>query len=292
MKFCVLAVIGTLYSAAAVDGGVSTKEAISNHLPTLRHETFAIAIDTLRAGRKYAAASRKLEGHTTTDGDTFRMLKKRAKAAKSKSAKASEDDSSLFTNDDVQAKLDTCEAELETYKAAEEAPHWLFVQMADTCVMYLKDGVYYLESSNFHKDTEGFTDRPMQLEKTLPTSEWFNYFNNELFDDGKGMPNAALTFVDDDESKDVVVSVFAEGYTKEGEGDVDVGVLTHGYKLDQSSSQKKVLALESLMNGQDSVEFDHCSMFIDDWLYCDTFDCANDAPCLGFNCLAGFFCCL
>ena len=101
-----------------------------------------------------------------------------------------------------------------------------------------------------------------------------------------------LTFVDDDESKDVVVSVFAEGYTKEGEGDVDVGVLTHGYKLDQSSSQKKVLALESLMNGQDSVEFDHCSMFIDDWLYCDTFDCANDAPCLGFNCAIGLiFCC-
>ena len=262
MKFCVLAVIGTLYSAAAVDGGVSTKEAISNHLPLIRHETFAIAIDTLRAGRIQAAASRKLEGHTTTDGDTFRMLRKRAKAAKSKSAKASEDDSSLFTNDDVQAKLDTCEAELDTYKTDASKPHWLFVQMADMCVMYLKDGVYYIESSNFHEDTEWFTDRPMQLEKTQPTSDWFNSFN-ERFDDGKGMPNAALTFVDGDESKDVVVSVFAEGYTKEGEGDLDVGVLTHGYKLDQSSSQKKVLALEELMGGEDSVEFDHCSMFID-----------------------------
>lgn len=102
----------------------------------------------------------------------------------------------------------------------------------------------------------------MQLEKTEPTSDWFNNFN-EMFNDGKGMPNAALTFVDGDESKDVVVSVFAEGYTKEGEGDLDVGVLTHGYKLDQSSSQKKVLALEELMGGEDSVEFDHCSMFID-----------------------------
>ena len=259
MKFCVLAVIGTLYTATAVDSGVSTKEAVSNHLPLIRHETFANVIDTLRAGRIHAAASRKLEGHTTTDGDAFHMFAKSAKDAKSKSAKAyskgqKEDDSSLFSScADVQA-------ELETYKAAASEPQWLFVQMADTCVMYLKDGVYYLESSNFHKDTEWFTDRPMQLEKTQPTSEWFNNFN-QLFDDGKGMPNAALTFVDDDESKDVVVSVFAEGYTKEEEDDVDVGVL--GYKLVQSTDQETVVALESLMNGQDSVTFDHCSMFIE-----------------------------
>ena len=101
MKFCALAVIGTLYTANAVDSGVSTKEAISNDLPT---------IDTLRAGRIHAAASRKL-----------------AKAAKSKRAKAQkEDGSSLFTScddvqaelDKVQAELDDVQAELETYRAA------------------------------------------------------------------------------------------------------------------------------------------------------------------------------
>lgn len=257
MKFCALAVIGTLYTANAVDSGVSTKEAISNHLPLIRHETFANVIDTLRAGRIHAAASRKLEGHTT-NGDAFHMFAKSAKDAKSKSAKAyskgqKEDDSSLFSScADVQAELDT-------YKAAASEPQWLFVQMADMCVMYLKDGVYYLESSNFHKDTEWFTDRPMQLEKTQPTSEWFNNFN-QLFDDGNGMPNAALTIVDDDTSKDVVVSVFAEGYTKEGEVD---DVLTYGYKLEQSTEQETVMALESLMNGQESITFDHCSMFIE-----------------------------
>ena len=132
--------------------------------------------------------------------------------------------------------------------------------MADMCTLYRDDdGVYHLESSNFHKDTEWFSDRPMQLEKTEATSDWFNNFN-ELFDDGNGMPNAALTIVDDDMSKDVVVSVFAEGYVKEGE---DEGVTTYGYKLDQSTDQS-VLALESLMeDGEDSVTFDHCSMFID-----------------------------
>ena len=103
----------------------------------------------------------------------------------------------------------------------------------------------------------------MQLEKTEATSDWFNNFN-ERFDDGKGMPNVALTIVDDDMSKDVVVSVFAEGYIKEGEGE-DEGVTTYGYKLEQSESQESVLALESLMeDGKESVTFDHCSMFIDE----------------------------
>ena len=154
------------------------------------------------------------------------------------------------------------QAELDAYKAAANAPHWLFVQIADMCTVNLKDGVYHLESSNFHKDTEWFTDRPMQLEKTEPTSDWFNNFN-ELFDDGKGMPNAALTIVDDDESKDVVVSVFAEGYVKEGEGE-DEGVTTFGYKLEQSTDQESIVALASLIeDGEDSVTFDHCSMFID-----------------------------
>ena len=135
--------------------------------------------------------------------------------------------------------------------------------MADMCTLYRDDdGVYHLESSNFHKDTEWFSDRPMQLEKTEATSDWFNNFN-ELFDDGNGMPNAALTIVDDDMSKDVVVSVFAEGYVKEGEGD-DEGVITYGYKLEQSTDQESVVALESLMeDGEKSVTFDHCSMFID-----------------------------
>ena len=100
----------------------------------------------------------------------------------------------------------------------------------------------------------------MQLEKTEATSDWFNNFN-ELFDDDKGMPNAALTIVDDDMSKDVVVSVFAEGYIKVKE---EVGAVTmYGYKLEQSTDQESVVALESLMNGEDSVTFDHCSMFID-----------------------------
>ena len=98
----------------------------------------------------------------------------------------------------------------------------------------------------------------MRHEKTEPTAEWYANFN-ELFDDEKGMPNAALTIVDDDTSKDVVVLVFAEGYIKEGESEVP----KYGYVLEQSTEQESVMSLEDMMGGKDSVTFDHCSMFID-----------------------------
>lgn len=77
------------------------------------------------------------------------------------------------------------------------------------------------------------------------------------------MPNAALTIVHDDISRDVVVSVFAEGYIKDTEGEGGGVGQTYGYKLEQSTSQESVMSLEALMDGGDSVTLDHCSMFID-----------------------------
>ena len=58
----------------------------------------------------------------------------------------------------------------------------------------------------------------------------------------------------------VAVSVFANGYTKAGESG---GQTVYGYNLIQSEEQEKVQSLEELMGGQDKVEFDHCSFFID-----------------------------
>ena len=252
-------------SNLAASAGVS-KKVFSNHLPLIRHETFSHVIDTLRVGRQHLR--RKLaeaEDSLQHFGGNVALFPKSSKAspksdkAATKSAKAyskGEKVSSSTSTSTCQTKLDACEAEADT------VPHWLFVQMADMCTLYRdEDGIYHLESSNFHKDTEWFTDRPMQLEKTEPTSDWFNSFNGQ-FDDGKGMPNAALTIVDDDASKDVVVSVFAEAYIKEGE-EGDEGVTTYGYKLEQSTDQESVMALEALMDGEDNVTFDHCSMFID-----------------------------
>jgi len=252
-------------SAAA---GVSKKKAVSNHLPLLPHETLVNTVSALRVGRRlgvhklFSKSSKKVDGKSGKANSSTKSDKAN-KSAKAYSKGQKGNDSALFTScADVQAKLDTCEAAANT-------PSWLFVQMADMCTLYRDDdGVYYLESSNFHKDTEWFTDRPMKYEKTEATSDWFNNFN-ELFDDEKGMPNAALTIVDDDMSKDVVVSVFAEGYVKEGEGE-DEGVTTYGYKLEQSTDQESVLALDSLIEDEeDSITFDHCSMFIDEAAACD-----------------------
>jgi len=136
------------------------------------------------------------------------------------------------------------------------------VQIADDCVITQDtDGMYFLESSKFHEDTEWFTDRPFQFEKTQPTKEWFEGFD-ELFNDGNGMPNAALTFVDKDTSKDIVVSVFAEGYIKNEGG--DDGDELYGYKLKQSESQASIVSLKDLMSEYGALKvFDHCSMFID-----------------------------
>ena len=238
-------------------------KATSNLRKMVRVETVINILDNVRRNRYF----RKL----LDNSGNFQLFAKSGKAASTKSDKATksskalgskakgqkveeDDTSSLFsTCSDVKAKLDTCEA-------AATAPHWLFVQMADMCTLFRDDdGVFYLESNKFHEDTEWFTDRPMQLEKTEPTSEWFGNFN-EMFDDEKGMPNAALTIVDDDTSKDVVVSVFAEAYVKEGESE---GGVTYGYELKQSTEQESVLSLEDLMEGEESVTFDHCSMFIE-----------------------------
>jgi len=234
----------------------SLKKTISNHLATFRHETVVETMHVLGGNR-----GRRLR----PDADAAVDASTNTKSGKttSKSAKA--------TASSCQAKLDTCEA-------TAAAPKWLFVQMADMCTLYRnEDGEYHIESSKFHKNTEWFTDRPFQLEATQLTSEWFNNFT-ELFDDEEGMPNAALTIVHDDTSRDVVVSVFAEGYIKEGESETGGEGLTYGYKLDQSTSQESVMSLEALMDGEDSVTLDHCSMFIDDW-YSTYSEGCRDSPC-------------
>eukprot|EP00985_Skeletonema_marinoi_P026052 scaffold19821_cov166-Skeletonema_marinoi.AAC.9 len=148
--------------------------------------------------------------------------------------------STKTTSKSAKASSSSCQAKLDTCQAAAAAPNWLFVQMADMCTLYRNvDGEYHIESSKFHKNTEWFTDRPFQYEATQPTSEWFNNFT-ELFDDEK------------------------EGYIiKDTEGEGGGEGHTYGYKLEQSTSQESVMSLEALMDGEDSVTLDHCSMFID-----------------------------
>ena len=238
----------------AVSGGsgVSEEKKTSDLLRMFRRpETAHHMMHTLQAGRQLA------------EGSSFQLFTKssKAKSGKADSSKGGKAFAKSAKAHSKGQKEDACsdvQAELDAYKAAATEPQWLFVQMADECTSYRdSDGVFHLESRKFHKDTERFSDRPLRYENTTSTSGWFENFN-KLFDDGDGMPNAALTIVDDDMSKDVVISVFAEGYIKDEEGDAP----TYGYKLEQSTDQQSVMSLEELMNGEGAT-FDHCSMFID-----------------------------
>ena len=137
----------------------------------------------------------------------------------------------------------------------------------------------FMESSMFLDYTEEFSDRPFQYENTIPTSIWFGSRFNNIFEDSKdGWPNAAISLVDDDESKGIVVSAFVNGYVINQD---DTAI--YGYELDQSEDQASVMSLEELLGDEDERIFDHCSFFIDS---VDNTGCPN-ASCNGDGCCPG-----
>ena len=144
-------------------------------------------------------------------------------------------------------------------------PGLLAVQMAESCVLGKDEyGGYFLRSSHWRPATNVFSDRGgPRIGVNLNTSLWFAKFN-DLFDDGKGAPNAAVTFVGDNiETEDqVLVAVFEEAYNKSGD--------TYGYKISQSSGQTgggqvgNQTVIEDILGGEDSKTIEDCSLFIDD----------------------------
>ena len=223
------------------------------------------ALQTLREERIFGGMHRHLQNAGSSDTytmfmsssshgqrdlkpDSTKSAKGVSKSAKSKSAKAN-------------CGCETYEAELAALKEEMLTPKLLFAQVADKCILDMSGDTPTIQSSSFHNDTEMFSDRPFRYENTTLTQNWFNKFN-ELFNDGYGFPNAAITLVKDDESLGVVVSVFVNGYIEGGESEGDETV--YGYNLNQSEEQKEVKSLEELMDGEDKMEFDHCSFFIDD----------------------------
>lgn len=164
-----------------------------------------------------------------------------------------------WERDWLQKELETCEKKVEELQDKLDEPEYLFAQQADNCTFGLnEEGKFYLESSDFLPVTEVFTDRPLQLEYPIPTSDWFPEEFNERFENSEdGWPNSAIALVDDDVSLGIYVSAFVTAYARE-DG-------TFGYFLQQSESQAAVKSLKDLLPS-DSTETtkDHCSLFIDD----------------------------
>jgi hypothetical protein len=68
----------------------------------------------------------------------------------------------------------SCKAELAALKQQALKPHYLFVQMANHCTLSRSDGSYTLSSLDVADTTWQFTDRPLQLEESMETTEFFD----------------------------------------------------------------------------------------------------------------------
>ena len=160
-------------------------------------------------------------------------------------------------------------------------PSYLFVQMADDCIFQITDnGNTVLKSQNFHGDTVIFSDRPFEYAETASTEFFFENFDDAFNDDNGGKPNAAITLVTNDESKDIVVSVFVKAVVKHKDSPDGP---TYVYKLEQSDEQAAVKSLSEVMGDKDKITYDHCSIFIDSYSQPGTCGgmCWHDYQCSG-----------
>merc|ERR1719199_1027498 len=133
--------------------------------------------------------------------------------------------------------------------------------MVDQCHFQTTDsGNLVLKSRHFHGDTVVFSDRPFTYEEEMSTESFFDGFDDRFNANNGGKPNAAITLVQNDESKDVVVSVFVKAVVKHGDGPDGP---TYVYKLEQSDEQDSVTSLSDVMGGKDKMTYDHCSIFVD-----------------------------
>ena len=243
-----LLAVGLLSLAAAND------DVASGHLALLRPGTLVQALDAVRGGHR--ARQEKSKGHPgdrDDPDDPLRHLRR-----------VQEDGGQPTT---CEAALAEAEQNLAAYEEKEklekeEGPKYLFVQVADQCHFQTTDsGNLVLKSRHFHGDTVVFSDRPFTYEEEMSTESFFDGFDDTFNADNGGKPNAAITLVQDDESKDVVVSVFVKAVVKHRD-DTD-GKPTYVYKLEQSDEQDSVTSLIDVMGGKDKMTYDHCSIFID-----------------------------
>jgi hypothetical protein len=151
-----------------------------------------------------------------------------------------------------------CEADLAVAQGQIEelsAPTLLGIQTTATCrVERAGKGSYKLISDTVSADTYIFSDRPSTIEYAVPTKDFIRDFD-DIFDDSP--PNTGLTFVQNGEPVGPFVVIFDEAKIVGNEVTYDIR---------QSESQSGVYSMEELFDYDDSVEFQDCSYFIDNWL--------------------------
>jgi hypothetical protein len=118
---------------------------------------------------------------------------------------------------------------------------------------------------------------PFQLAETIPTTTFLDEFDTmfQMTDDdtGVGRPNAAFTFILEDDDKERVfkgplIAVMIEAAHVVGLDHESVSVTKSSsimveYELIQSDDQEIIMPLEMLVLESEQVEFTSCSIFID-----------------------------
>ena len=246
-------------------------------------------------------------------GGAFRILKEERRGSNYKKASdpstAEQQDRALspsnlrfLTSGDNSCtdQLNTCQVELDNCredKAAEaddDAPSYLYVQMAQTCKLKQKtDGRgrphYELSSKDMDDDTYSFTDRPYRIAETIPTKQFIKDFGTTFSIESGGRPNGVVTFrhADTKSFEGPLISVFVEAARRKDSG-------KYVYELTQSEEQEEVNALRDFFreeeggNNDDTdgvgvVEYEMCSIFIDsDSKKCDP---ANVDSCKEEDCV-------
>eukprot|EP00522_Entomoneis_paludosa_P013016 CAMPEP_0172448340 /NCGR_PEP_ID=MMETSP1065-20121228/7374_1 /TAXON_ID=265537 /ORGANISM="Amphiprora paludosa, Strain CCMP125" /LENGTH=445 /DNA_ID=CAMNT_0013199803 /DNA_START=172 /DNA_END=1509 /DNA_ORIENTATION=- len=170
----------------------------------------------------------------------------------------------------TQVAVEECRSKLEQCQAELDAPSWLFVQMANHCLLARSmastgELKYTLSSHDMSEETWGFTDRPFQVESTFTTMEFFDTFDENFGVDSEGgSPNAAFTFVHEEDhvfNGPLVAVMIDASYVTTDEASREV---TYMYALAQSLEQATTLNLDSFFeDGGDEVLFEDCSIFID-----------------------------
>mmetsp|Transcript_19398 Transcript_19398/g.40124 ORF Transcript_19398/g.40124 Transcript_19398/m.40124 type:complete len:299 (+) Transcript_19398:217-1113(+) len=172
-------------------------------------------------------------------------------------------------------KVEECQAKLQQCQAELNAPSWLFVQMANHCILTRSKSMsssgeevvaYALSSRDMAEETWGFTDRPFQVEGTQPTKDFFDRFDATFgVDSTEGSPNAAFTFVHEEDhvfNGPLVAVMIDASYATTDE---TTGEVTYTYALTQSEEQGATLGLDSFFEDGDvdNVVFEDCSIFVD-----------------------------
>ena len=244
-------------------------------------------------------------------GGAFRILKKERRRSNYKKASdlpaAEQQDRALspsnlrfLTSGDNSCtdQLNTCQVELDNCregKAAEaddNAPSYLYVQMAQTCKLKQKtDGRgrthYELSPKDMDDDTYSFTDRPHRIAGTIPTKQFVKDFGTTFSIESGGRPNGVVTFrhADAKSFEGPLISVFVEAARHKDSG-------KYVYELTQSEEQEEVNALRDFFREEEGgsndpdgvgvVEYEMCSIFIDASNECDP---ANVDSCKMGNCV-------